>query len=569
MATVTKTITETGGSAPTKSAWTLSYTHQDVVVSGPTFTFGPPTMTAKYVNSARSYAKVVSNLFLDSTFPKSRPYDYYTCSQDAIAWASNVTKAIPLTYSEQNTYNTSDFFTSSNASSKEVPIHIIDRQTWGESWQEDTLYGEFNFGAIDKDWGTLFNVVLNVPPTATLGTPTYATPQYAGLGVYTVPITSAEAYYGGDISKVTLKVGQDSTVKTYSSATISDETISVIPTIAGKYTPTITVEDSRGQTYTETLPQITVNPYLAPSLDFDVFRSNSSGVKDDEGEYGLITANVSFTDAIADLTTPTVKINGVTTSDVTWYSTYSASVGVLTPISNWSTISSGDTIYGLVDGSFEQEDSYTVSVTLTDSFGESSAEITQTLSTAFYTIDFKAGGKEIAFGAPANDTLTTNQEEVGLFKCNMESQFNEDAVFNSDLTAQDMTAQEIDDFMESMAVPPAVDYIVEQGSSGSWTYRKWASGIAECWGIAYTGSCHPSAAWGSGGYQHFDISFPSGLFVSKPVPTVVINKHTSSGLPLASIDGVTTTYLGVFVYDAITTYTYTIDIDVHVKGRWK
>ena len=26
------------------------------------------------------------------------------------------------------------------------------------------------------------------------------------------------------------------------------------------------------------------------------------------------------------------------------------------------------------------------------------------------------------------------------------------------------------------------DYIVEQGTSGIWTYRKWNSGVAECWG---------------------------------------------------------------------------------------
>ena len=26
------------------------------------------------------------------------------------------------------------------------------------------------------------------------------------------------------------------------------------------------------------------------------------------------------------------------------------------------------------------------------------------------------------------------------------------------------------------------DYIVEQGTSGIWTYRKWSSGVAECWG---------------------------------------------------------------------------------------
>lgn len=25
------------------------------------------------------------------------------------------------------------------------------------------------------------------------------------------------------------------------------------------------------------------------------------------------------------------------------------------------------------------------------------------------------------------------------------------------------------------------DYVVEQGTSGIWTYRKWASGVAECW----------------------------------------------------------------------------------------
>lgn len=27
-----------------------------------------------------------------------------------------------------------------------------------------------------------------------------------------------------------------------------------------------------------------------------------------------------------------------------------------------------------------------------------------------------------------------------------------------------------------------VDYIIEEGASGIWTYRKWASGKAECWG---------------------------------------------------------------------------------------
>ena len=27
----------------------------------------------------------------------------------------------------------------------------------------------------------------------------------------------------------------------------------------------------------------------------------------------------------------------------------------------------------------------------------------------------------------------------------------------------------------------SVDYIVEQGTSGIWSYRKWNSGVSECW----------------------------------------------------------------------------------------
>ena len=173
--------------------------------------------------------------------------------------------------------------------------------------------------------------------------------------------------------------------------------------------------------------------YNAPSFDFDVFRSNSNGVKDDEGAYGLVTANISFTDAVADMTEPTVQINGTTTSNVTWYSAYNSSTGVSSAISDWSTVSSGDTIYGLINGSFSQTDSYQITVQIEDSLGGESSAISQTLSTAFYTIDFQAGGKEISFGGPANDNLTSYPN--GLFKCGMDAVLNGDVAVNGDLTA--------------------------------------------------------------------------------------------------------------------------------------
>ena len=51
--------------------------------------------------------------------------------------------------------------------------------------------------------------------------------------------------------------------------------------------------------------------------------------------------------------------------------------------------------------------------------------------------------------------------------------------------------------------PPQVDasdYVIEQGTSGIWTYRKWDSGIAECWG-RYTFSVTATE-------MNFWVSFP-------------------------------------------------------------
>ena len=43
----------------------------------------------------------------------------------------------------------------------------------------------------------------------------------------------------------------------------------------------------------------------------------------------------------------------------------------------------------------------------------------------------------------------------------------------------------------------SADYIVEQGTSGIWTYRKWASGIAECWGYQQYSNLSVTRQYGS------------------------------------------------------------------------
>lgn len=67
-----------------------------------------------------------------------------------------------------------------------------------------------------------------------------------------------------------------------------------------------------------------------------------------------------------------------------------------------------------------------------------------------------------------------------------------------------------------------VDYIVEEGTTtsdsyGTWTYRKWKSGVAECWRDFSSASFAPVTA--VGGFYGRVLSpyyFPTGLFIERP-----------------------------------------------------
>ena len=61
------------------------------------------------------------------------------------------------------------------------------------------------------------------------------------------------------------------------------------------------------------------------------------------------------------------------------------------------------------------------------------------------------------------------------------------------------------------------DFVIEQGKSGAWTYRKWNSGIAECWGW-HDLSNVSLTAWNSSYYYTWTngVQFPSGLFNATP-----------------------------------------------------
>lgn len=98
-----------------------------------------------------------------------------------------------------------------------------------------------------------------------------------------------------------------------------------------------------------------------------------------------------------------------------------------------------------------------------------------------------------------------------------------------------------------------VDYVVEQGTSGIWTYRKWNSGIAECWGSNQTSATFSS--WGNiYSVDISGISYPSGLFNATPICNVYtscqggnsvgsVNSNTGSSTTTPSLTAIRGTNL--------------------------
>lgn len=119
------------------------------------------------------------------------------------------------------------------------------------------------------------------------------------------------------------------------------------------------------------------------------------------------------------------------------------------------------------------------------------------------------------------------------------------------------------------------DYIVEQGTKDGWTYRKWNSGIGECWKtISYTTTV--TGAWG-GLYQSGYIArqnYPFA-FVEKPVENVSCVAGGGGGwiCPADAANGGTNGAYASAVYiiirpTAATNY-QTYYVNYQIIGKWK
>ena len=115
-----------------------------------------------------------------------------------------------------------------------------------------------------------------------------------------------------------------------------------------------------------------------------------------------------------------------------------------------------------------------------------------------------------------------------------------------------------------------VDYIIEQGKSGSWTYRKWNSGVSECWGTL-SGTLAPTGnASGLSGLSVFSgsVAFPTDLFVD--IPSVTYNCRIGDGYSFpADAETSTITHFNWTALSTVGTGYSECAIAAKASGMWK
>ena len=310
-------------------------------------------------------------------------------------------------------------------------------------------------------------------------TPGWATVTYDNSGTKASAIRAwvqgySKARAEFDDSRITCKQG--ASVRGYS-ITYLGKTVSESPyrteTIGGTAaTVRCTVTDSRGLSAYEDF-EIAIHPYAPPALTgARLYRADGDGAASDSGTHiaGRATANYS-------------SIGGENAATIRGYwKAVGGSYG------SGEALSSGVT--GIISGSavISTERSYVAKLVITDSLGNT-AEFEDSIPTERVAFHLKEGGNGAAFGKAAETECVLELAEdwelkggkkagAGILQTTAATDLNaaaeKIAVLDGDGTVRYRTPAEL-------LADLGADYIVEQGTSDGWAYRKWSSGTAECW----------------------------------------------------------------------------------------
>lgn len=141
------------------------------------------------------------------------------------------------------------------------------------------------------------------------------------------------------------------------------------------------------------------------------------------------------------------------------------------------------------------------------------------------------------------------------------------------ITTEDLSSSDIDTFVNSLNYSQinAVDYVVEEGTSGSWHYRKWNSGIGECWLPSYNPGTYTCGTARSSLYSgaNLTLTFPI-TFISTPTVTGNVSLGTDAYVVWLQFNGLGTTTAQVrIVGSASIAANNSYLISVYAIGQWK
>lgn len=108
-------------------------------------------------------------------------------------------------------------------------------------------------------------------------------------------------------------------------------------------------------------------------------------------------------------------------------------------------------------------------------------------------------------------------------------------------------------------------YIVDEGTDGIWTYRKWSDGMAECWGSGSKTMTNYATSNNFRGY-YTDFALPSGLFISSPQHVYTSTVDSGFAMSAAGL-GISNTNFRVYAL-ATSTGSQSCTFEMFAKGKW-
>lgn len=141
------------------------------------------------------------------------------------------------------------------------------------------------------------------------------------------------------------------------------------------------------------------------------------------------------------------------------------------------------------------------------------------------------------------------------------------------MSSEVITRNDLENILNEI-VSVRTDYIVEQGTSGIWTYRKWNSGIAECWGEYSYSVTGNGSVWASPLYiqsyapqQNYPFEF-----IEIPLEWAEVSSNASACWLYHESGNSNNTKAKTAIYRPVKVNAFgnsTLKIRYYVKGRWK